>query len=164
MRQLFELDGGDKNWTHLRLNAFPDGGIARLRVYGHVHVDAGGASGKALDLAARRNGGRAVACSDTHFGDLANLIAPGRAADMGDGWKTRRRREPGFNWRILRLGQAGMIKKLEINTAHFKGNLAFMVAVHGALVGDLPDVALPSLAIYWPLLPAPTALTADVVH
>ncbi len=164
-RQFFKLDAGETTWTHLRLNAYPDGGIARLRVYGQVHVDWIGASTtEAVDLAALRNGGRAVTCSDAHFGELANLIAPGRGVNMGDGWETRRRREPGFDWGILRLGHPGVIEKLEIDTAHFKGNFAFKVAVYGALVGDLPDLTLPSLAIYWPPLLPPTELTADAVH
>lgn len=164
-RQLFELQAGDANWTHLRLNAFPDGGIARLRVYGQVHVDwSRFAGGEAIDLAAITSGGRAVAASDAHFGELANLIAPGRGMNMGDGWETRRRREPGFDWGILRLGHAGRIDRLDIDTAHFKGNFAFRVAVYGGLEGDLPDLALPSLAIYWPVLLAPIELTADAIH
>lgn len=164
-RQFFELRAGETVWTHLRLNAFPDGGIARLRVYGQVHVDWSLAPRTgSIDLAALTNGGRAVAASDAHFGELANLIAPGRGINMGDGWETRRRREPGFDWGILRLGHAGRIERLEIDTAHFKGNFAFKVAVYGGLIGDLPDVTLPSLAIYWsPLLP-PTQLSADAIH
>lgn len=164
-RQFLELDAGEKVWTHLRLNAYPDGGIARLRVYGQVHVDwSAKSASEPVDLAALGNGGRAITCSDAHFGDLANLIAPGRGANMGDGWETRRRREPGFDWGIIRLGHAGRIEQLEIDTAHFKGNFAFKVAVYGALVGDLPDLTVPSLAIYWPLLLPPTELSADAVH
>lgn len=162
-RQFFRLDLGDARWNHLRLNAYPDGGIARLRIYGAVAVDWAAASGQ-LDLAALVNGGRAVVASDAHFGALANIIAPGSGRDMGDGWETRRRREPGFDWGILKLGHAGTIRMLEVDTAHFKGNFAFKVSVCGALLGDLPDVTLPALAIYWPVLLPPTALHADTVH
>jgi allantoicase len=111
-------------WTHVRLNIFPDGGVARLRVHGTVlpdwkHLIAGGAS---IDLAAIENGGQVIACNDMHFGSRHNLIMPGRAANMGDGWETRRRRGPGFDWTIVQLGRRGIIEKIEVDTNHFKGN------------------------------------------
>lgn len=164
-RQFFEIATRAEAWTHLRLNIYPDGGVARLRVYGDIAFDpAKLQAGGELDLVALENGGRAVVASDAHFGELANLIAPGRGSDMGDGWETRRRREPGFDWGILKLGRAGTIDRLELDTAHFKGNFAFKAAVYGALLGDLPDLALPALSIYWePLLP-PTELSADAIH
>lgn len=163
--QFFVLDAGDTVWTHLRLNAYPDGGIARLRVYGPIHIDWSGMDPTIpVDLAALTHGGRAIVASDAHFGQLANLIAPGRGVNMGDGWETRRRREPGFDWGIIRLGHAGVVRRLDIDTAHFKGNFAFKVAVYGALLGDLPDLALPALSIYWPVLLPPTELSADAIH
>ncbi len=164
-RHFFRLPDSETAWTHLRLRAYPDGGIARLRVYGHVCGNLGTHSGTApIDLAALENGGRAVVASDAHFGELANLIAPGRGKDMGDGWETRRRREPGFDWGIIKLAHPGAIERLEIDTAHFKGNFAFETIVYGGMVGDLPDLALPALAIYWPVLLPATHLTADAVH
>jgi len=164
-RQFFQADGGGKVWSHLRLNAYPDGGIARLRVYGLIHMDWRQVPDtELLDLAALENGGQAMAASDSHFGDLSNLIAPGRGANMGDGWETRRRREPGFDWGIIRLGSPGRIKRLEIDTAHFKGNFPFRVAVYGARTGDLPALALPALAIYWPALLPPAAVSGDAIH
>ncbi len=164
-RQFFELGLAGATFTHLRLRAYPDGGIARLRVYGHISLDTKALQAdSAIDLAALENGGRAVAASDAHFGELSNLIAPGRGKDMGDGWETRRRREPGFDWGIVKLAHAGEIERLEIDTAHFKGNFAFETIVYGGLVGDLPDLALPALAIYWPILLPATRLTADAVH
>lgn len=163
-RHFFQIDGLSTAWTHVRLNIFPDGGVARLRVYGEPQFDpALLAAGDEIDLAAMENGGKAVIASDAHFGELANLIAPGRGFNMGDGWETRRRREPGFDWGILKLGRAGTIDHLEVDTAHFKGNFAFQVAVYGGLVGDLPDIALPALAIYWPALLPPTQLSADAI-
>ena len=96
--QFFSLAGrgGDRAWTHVRLNILPDGGVARLRVYGRP-VPAWQAlpAGTEVDLLAAENGGRAVAWNDAHFGAAANLILPGRGVNMGDGWETRRRREPG---------------------------------------------------------------------
>src|SRR5215203_432524 len=114
---------GDRPWTHLRLNIFPDGGVARLRAYGEVVVNWRAAkSGRTHDLAAITSGGLVLGASDMHFGARDNMIMPGRAKNMGDGWETRRRRGPGFDWAIVRLAAAGVISRVEIDTNHFKGN------------------------------------------
>jgi allantoicase len=125
-------EGWPRAFTHLRLNIYPDGGVARLRVYGVVDPD--GYEIEAddevkprlqageIDLAAVKNGGIALACSDMFFGPMNNLILPGRSANMGGGWETRRRRGPGFDWIVLRLGCPGTIGMLEVDTQHFKGN------------------------------------------
>src|SRR5687768_8649141 len=113
----------DKPLSHVRLNIFPDGGVARLRVHGEVVPDwpalirAGD-----VDLAAMENGGWVVVCSDMFFGHRQNLILPGRSTHMGDGWETRRRRGPGNDWTIVRLGRPGSVRRVEIDTDHFKGN------------------------------------------
>lgn len=112
-----------QRWTHLRLNIYPDGGVARFRVYGDVLPDVSKRKkGAAIDLAAVGNGGAVVAASDMFFGAKENLIMPGRAGNMGDGWETRRRRGPGHDWAVIRLGEAGTIRGIEIDTNHFKGN------------------------------------------
>lgn len=67
-----------------------------------------------IDLVALENGGRVIAYSDAHFGHPRNLINPGRGINMGDGWETKRRRAPGFDWCILALGQSGQIEKLRL--------------------------------------------------
>jgi allantoicase len=110
--------------THLRLNIFPDGGVARLRAHGLVAPDwdALAARGGEVDLAALEHGGVAVASSDDFFGDRSNMLRPGRSVNMGDGWETRRRRGPGHDWAIVRLGRPGTIRRVEIDTDHFKGN------------------------------------------
>jgi allantoicase len=114
----------DRPWTHVRLNIFPDGGVARLRVYGEVAVDWTRIrrDRRAVDLAALTNGGLVLGASDMHFGAKDNLIMPGRATNMGDGWETRRRRGEGYDWVIVRLGAPGSVSKVEIDTNHFKGN------------------------------------------
>jgi allantoicase len=111
-------------WTHVRLNIFPDGGVARLRVYGEVVVDWALAArrGQLVDLAAVTNGGLAIDASDKHYGNPNNMLMPGRAINMGDGWETKRRRGPGHDWAVIRLGAPGEIKRVEIDTNHFKGN------------------------------------------
>ncbi len=110
--------------THLRLNIFPDGGVARLRVHGEVLPDLRvvGRSGAEVDLAALENGGLAINASDNFFGRRENLILPGRGTHMGDGWETKRRRGPGHDWSIVQLASQGTIHRVEVDTAHFKGN------------------------------------------
>ena len=109
-------------FTHLRLKIYPDGGVARLRAHGEVVPPAPRASRKEIDLAAVENGGSIIASSDQFYGVPLNLLMPGRGKNMGDGWETRRRRGPGHDWVILKLGMAGNIEKIEVDTAHFKGN------------------------------------------
>jgi allantoicase len=121
-QNIFSVASG-RRWTHVRLNIFPDGGVARLKVYGEVLPDWDRLKTKKLiDLAAIENGGLAITASDMFFSPMNNLIMPGRAATMGDGWETRRRRGPGYDWVILKLGTTGKVKKIEIDTNHFKGN------------------------------------------
>lgn len=120
--------------THLRLNIFPDGGVARLRVYGVVAVDWSKLRGKLVDLAAVENGGRALAASDEHFGRMGNLLFRGRAVNMGDGWETRRRRGPGHDWVTIALGHRGTIDKIEIDTNHFKGNYPDRASIQACYV------------------------------
>ena len=122
----------DAVWTHLRLNIYPDGGVARLRIYGEVKAPIG-SSNDLMDLFAIENGGRAIACSDEHFGSMHNLNLPGRGTDMGDGWETARRRGPGNDWVIAQLGQCGSIERVEIDTAHFKGNFPDRVSLEAGL-------------------------------
>ncbi len=120
----FEINS-DTRFTHLRFNIFPDGGIARLRVFGEVVPDwsrLARQSGSEIDLAAVEHGGLVLACSDMFFGHRHNLIMPGRAVNMSDGWETKRRRGPGFDWSIIQLGRPGVIHRVEVDTSHFKGN------------------------------------------
>jgi allantoicase len=108
--------------THLRLRIFPDGGVARLRVYGDVQPDWIGVGAAPVDLAAAVHGGQVVGSSDMFFGAAGHLILPGDVRGMHDGWETRRRRGPGNDWVIIRLGTAGSIERVEVDTRHFKGN------------------------------------------
>ena len=109
--------------THLRFNIFPDGGVARLRVHGDPMPDPEiFTAGLEVDLAAMQHGGFVVAASDMFFGERQNLILPGRALNMGDGWETRRRRGPGHDWTIVRLAARGTITRVEIDTDYYKGN------------------------------------------
>jgi allantoicase len=118
----FMIQRGDR-FTHLRFKIFPDGGVARLRVYGEVVPDWNALARRGeIDLAAVENGARVLHCSDMFFGHLHNLIMPGRALDMSDGWETKRRRGPGFDWAVIKLATMGEIRRVEVDTSHFKGN------------------------------------------
>lgn len=113
----------EKRWTHVRLNIYPDGGVARFRVFGEVSKNWSKVKpGETYDLVAIENGGQVVAANDMFFGSKDNLIMPGRGVNMGDGWETRRRRGPGHDWVIVRTGQPGVIEKIEVDTCHYKGN------------------------------------------
>jgi len=119
--------------THLRLRIFPDGGVARLRVYGEVVADWDQLRERGdVDLAAIEHGAVVVACSDMFFGSRHNLIMPGDATHMGDGWETKRRRGPGHDWTIVRLGAEGTIRRIEVDTRHFKGNAPGACSIDGS--------------------------------
>jgi allantoicase len=141
----FPLTGAGP-FTHVRLNIFPDGGVARLRVHGEVAVDPARLRGRIVDLAGIGNGGIVLGASDQHFGSKEHLILPGRAASMADGWETRRRRGPGHDWAVVKLGAPGRVEKVEIDTAHFKGNYPESAALEGcfaprAALAELVDAA-----------------------
>ena len=142
-------------WTHLRFNIFPDGGVARLRVYGVAHRDwSQHDPAEMIDLVALLNGGRALSCNDMHYGHMCNLILPDESINMGDGWETRRRREPGNDWVILKLGHPGKLCRAEIGTRFFKGNYPAECALYGALLDDVPETAItPALEQWREILP-----------
>ncbi len=122
-RNAFEIKPTERI-SHLKLKIYPDGGIARLRVHGEVLSDWDRliSRNSEIDLAAIENGGRVIACSDMFFGHRHNLIMPGRAINMSDGWETKRRRGPGYDWSVIKLGRPGTIERLEVDTSWFKGN------------------------------------------
>ncbi len=117
--------------THVRLNVYPDGGVARLRVHGEVVPDWAELAGREVDLAAVEHGGAVTGCSDWYFCEPANLLLPGPPRTMGDGWETRRRRGPGNDWVQVRLGVGGLLRRVVVDTARFKGNAPGWVAVAG---------------------------------
>jgi allantoicase len=123
----------DQRWTHARLNIYPDGGVARLKIYGVVRKRWDLHSGDQADLAAIENGGLVVAASDMFFGNMHNMIMPGRAVNMGDGWETRRRRDSGHDWSIVQLAHTGTLMKIEIDTNHYKGNFPDSCWIEGCL-------------------------------
>lgn len=150
--------------THARLRIYPDGGVARFRVYGDVQPR-WPALDQRVDLAALRNGGRALACSDMFFSPMANAIAPGDPADMGGGWETRRRRHGRpHDWLILELGARGTVERVELDTLFFKGNYPDRASV---LAVDAPGASTPELMLPdtpWRPLVVDEALDPDARH
>ena len=161
---LFSVESGE-TWSHIRLNIYPDGGVARLRIYGKVHknwehVD----SDKKIDLVAMENGGVALACSDMHFGNMWNLLNPGRAVTMGDGWETARRRGEGHDWVIVQLGQPGIVREIEVDTLHFKGNYPGFCKVLATYAPGIATSELTRTDYPWQILLDHAQLSADSNH
>jgi allantoicase len=161
-QNLFSVEHPQR-FTHLRFNIFPDGGVARLRVHGEALPDwpALLAASQEIDLAAIEHGGRVLGCSDMFFSHPLNLLMPGRGARMDDGWETKRRRGPGHDWVLLELGVAGTVRRVEVDTAHFKGNYPESCSL---LVCAAPIGAPPPEDFTWQELLPRTKLEADQQH
>lgn len=151
-------------WTHVRLNIFPDGGVARLRVYGRIEVDWDAIGDRRVDLLAMENGGRGLLANNEHYGRTENLTAPGRGKDMGDGWETRRRREPGNDWAVLELGHPGRIEEILVDTRHFKGNYPDRCMIQASADDSGAVEGLEARSAAWPVLLPEVKLSADSEH
>ncbi|MBL7701077.1 MAG: allantoicase [Ferruginibacter sp.] len=167
------LDAGSQNFyesnsndifTHIRLHIYPDGGVARLRVYGEVFKNWNAvADDEEIDLAAAINGGKAVACNDMFFSAMGNLIMPGRGVNMGDGWETKRNRTPGNrDWVILKLATPGTIERILVDTCHFKGNYPDRCSVETCFANKDEDVL--NNTVEWKMLLNQQRLSADNEH
>jgi len=110
-----------RQWTHVRLSIYPDGGVARLRVHGEVVPDPRFLAGT-VDLLAAETGGRLVGCSDAFYASPANIILPGRARNMGEGWENARRRGGGNDYAAFALAAAGRPRYAEVDTSYYVGN------------------------------------------
>jgi allantoicase len=148
----------------LKLNIFPDGGVARFRAYGVAQPNWPSLGPfNCVDLAAAKNGGVVLECNDMFFSPKDNLIMPGRSCNMGDGWETRRRRDPGHDWLILQLAKPARIRRIEIDTDHYKGNYPDSCKLEGCLSGkSFSDFSKESAS--WFELIKKTKLMADYRH
>ncbi len=150
--------------THLRLNIYPDGGVARLRVLGEPVPDLrrlAAPDGRA-DLAAAVNGAEVVACSDMSFASSSNLLLPGDAVDMRDGWETRRRRSPGHDWAVVRLAAEATIERVEVATTHYKGNYPERCELEACLEPGAEGFQMPEGG-WWSVVP-PSPLGPHARH
>lgn len=160
----------ERRVTHVRFNIFPDGGVARLRVMGEALPDWTRilATDAEIDLAAVVHGGYIVDASDRFFGEPRHMLMPYAAANMGDGWETKRRRGPGHDWAVVHVGVPGVITRVDLDTAHFKGNYPDSASLEAAVIPEEPggvsaDVATRTVAAWKVVLPD-TKLQADHLH
>lgn len=164
-QNLFAAINNSDYFTHLRLNIFPDGGVARFRVYGDVHKGwKENYKGEQIDLAGLVNGGKVIICNDMYFGSKDNLNSPTKSMYMGDGWETKRKRIPGYDWCILKLAEAGSIKKIMVDTAHFKGNFPDTCSIEGVNLPHLEDYKVTDPMITWKEILPKVKLQADTEH
>lgn len=165
-RNAFEV-ADDRAWTHARLSIHPDGGVARLRIHGLASPDwdrlARAEPDARLEVAGIARGGLVVACSDAFFGSPGNLLQPDEPRGMWDGWETRRRRGPGFDWVVVRLGRRVRIERLEIDTRYFKGNHPARARVEAL---DAPEAGEEDVttAAGWREILGSRPLRPDVLH
>ncbi len=154
-QHVFEVSSGQR-FTHVRLRIYPDGGVARLRVHGTVVCDPSLVAGLTFDVAALENGGDVAACSDRFYSSPRNVLSPGLSRVMGDGWETRRRREPGNEWLVVRLTGESVVSLAEIDTSGYIGNPPGAASLLGCCGLEDPSA-------WFPLLPR-TALLPDTPH
>ena len=152
-------------FTHIRFNIFPDGGVARLRLYGNISKENNYLKNKRTNLASLLDGASVIACNNEHFGKAENILAPGKAKNMGDGWETRRRRDKGFDWLILNSIKGEKIDKIEISTHHFKGNFPSHCSLQAAYITTKKSSSsIVSGSNKWKTLMNKTILKANKTH
>jgi allantoicase len=161
------FEAGDNNvFTHVRLNIYPDGGVARLKVFGEVFKkwkDVG--KNETIDLASALNGAKAILCNDMFFSHMDNLLMPGRGVNMGDGWETKRNRTPNNrDWVIIRLAHCGIIQKILVDTCHFKGNYPDSCSIEGCNISREEEKNIDSDKISWKEILPKQKLRADYEH
>jgi len=150
-------------YSHVRLHMYPDGGIARFRVWGEPVPVFPASKDEVIDMAAISNGGTTIAVSDQHFSSADNLLLPGRGIDMSDGWETSRSREPGHvDWVIVKLGAPTQITEVLVDTAFFRGNFPQAVKIEAASAASDSDAKLASTK--WTEIVAPSKTSADTEH
>ena len=160
----FEIEPSAKV-SHLRITIFPDGGIARLRVYGKPAIDWSKIPAtEILNFAAVENGAHSIIANNEHFGSAMNLLKPLRGKNMGDGWETRRRREPGFDWCLIELAHPVLVQKIEVDTCHFKGNYPDQCSLQAILVTSGTDQSAITESMFWPTLLPLQKLQMDHQH
>jgi allantoicase len=153
-------------YNHIKLHIYPDGGVARMKVYGEVYKDWSGVDrSEVINLAAALNGAKSISCNDMFFSHMQNLLMPGRGINMGDGWETKRNRNPGNrDWVIIRLAHRGNIEKILVDTAHFKGNYPDSCLIEGIDIPYKEEANLENQAEGWKTLLPRTKLEADKEH
>ena len=150
-------------FTYIKFNIFPDGGVARLRLYGSI-AKSKKLKNKKINLASLLDGASIIACNNEHFGKAENILAPGKAKNMGDGWETRRRRDKGHDWLIINSIDGGAIDKIEISTHHFKGNFPNHCSIQAAYLPAKSSKQIVNSSNKWKYLLKNTKLSANKTH
>jgi len=151
-------------FTHVKLNIYPDGGVARIRIYGSMQIKKKFRK-KTINLTSVLNGATPIACNNEHFGRAENILAPGKGKNMGDGWETRRSRGKNFDWLILKCATAGKINKIQIDTHHFKGNYPDKCSLQAAYLNNkISDKNIVRRSANWKLLLNKVKLQAHKKH
>jgi len=151
-------------FTHVKLNIYPDGGIARIRIYGYMKINKQFGK-KVINLTSVLNGASPIACNNEHFGRAENILAPGVGKNMGDGWETRRSRGKNFDWLILKCATVGKINNIQIDTHHFKGNYPDKCSLQAAyLNGKISAKSIVNKSKNWKLLLSKVKLHAHKKH
>ena len=152
-------------FNFIKLNIFPDGGVARLKLIGKIDLEKINLKGKNVNLSLILNGSTIVSCNNEHFGKAENVLSPGVGINMGDGWETRRSRGKNFDWIIIKFGKHGIINKLEIDTHHFKGNYPDTFTAQSALVSNkVNSKKMVKNSKKWKLLLGKTKLKPNKKH
>lgn len=174
-KQYFAVEKKDEVFTHLRVNMYPDGGIARLRVFGEVQPDLNSLKHTQIDLIGVLNGGQCLSYSNAHYGHPRNLIKPNRGVNMGDGWETARRLDrpailktddkgilqvPGCEWAVFKLCSKGSLESVMVDTNHFKGNFPDNVKLEAALLDEKETLQ----SAQWKIMLSNTKLSAHKEH
>ena len=151
-------------FTHVKLNIYPDGGIARLRIYGSMEIKKKFGK-KIINLTSVLNGAVPIACNNEHFGRAENILAPGIGKNMGDGWETRRSRGTNFDWLIIKCATTGKINKIQIDTHHFKGNYPDKCSLQAAYLSNkISNKTIVDSSKKWKLLLNKAKLNAHKKH
>jgi allantoicase len=129
-------------------------------VVGRVVPDPRGLEALTIDLASQQYGGAVVASSDDFYTAASMLNRPGRARSMGEGWETRRRRDAGCDHVVFRLAFPGVVRRIVVDTAHFRYN----ASAEAALYGCVQDAVPPGGSTDWLPLLGRTRLQPDTRH
>ena len=152
-------------FTHIKLNIYPDGGVARLRIFGEIEMKNVNFESKMINLCSMLNGASIIGCNNEHFGRAENILAPGKGKNMGDGWETKRSRGKNFDWLIIKFGYPGKINKIEIDTHHFKGNYPDSCSVQAAYISKkISNNSIVRKSNKWKLLLNKAKLNANKKH
>lgn len=150
--------------THLRVDIYPDGGIARFRAYGFISFDEKLFDEENTNVISRLSGAKAIYTNNEFFGALSNILKLEDSKNMGDGWETRRRREPGFDYGIIELANPAIVDNIMIDTNFFKGNFADTFSICSAYIENTTNNTLVTQSIFWEELIPSQKLQMDKKH